>query len=194
MEASMANDHAKIQVSKLSRRFIVAGAAALPALTMPAMAMSEPDAELIKLAETYERIFRIRAPLAADYNERWGDALLEASERVANLSGPERSKVYDVEVERLWVESGSEKAHEKVEPLDDQINELAVKILEIPPHTAAGLRARVALVAEAYPDLWDAPLEDLDWDKRMVRYLIEAVCSLGEFALPTETMGLAVQS
>jgi hypothetical protein len=186
-------------MSNLSRRSLVASAAALPALALPAVATAqcypvEPDAELIKLAETYERIFRIRAPLAADYNERWGNAIDEARERVANLSGPERSKMYDVEMARLWVESGSEKANEKVEPLNDQLYDLALKIMDAPVQTAAGLRARVALVANAYPDLWDAPPKDLDWDRRVVRSLIEAICSLGGFALPTETMGLAVQS
>jgi hypothetical protein len=184
-----------LAMSNLSRRSLVASAAALPALAVPTVATPqcypvEPDAELIKLAETYERIFRIRAPLVADYNERWTRGIELAGERADH--GP--PKTYEVELERAWFETGSDKANEKLKPVDDQLSDLASKIMDTPAHTAAGLRARVALVADAYSDLWDEPFDDLDWEKKVLRRLIEAICSLGGFALPTETMGLAVQS
>jgi hypothetical protein len=177
-------------MSKLSRRSLVASAAALPALAVPAVAVAaeldrhHPDAELIKLAEAYERLVRVRAPLLADYNERWLAAINSLKGR--DLTGPE----YEAEMSRLWVESGSEKAHEKVEPLDDQLYDLALKIIDAPVHTVAGLRAKVVLVLDTEAPLWDGPPEDLDWDKRALRNLIEAVCSVGGFAARTLSSGI----
>jgi hypothetical protein len=159
-------------------------------LAVPAIAIAAPDAELIKLAETYERLFRIRAPLVADYNEKWGDGLTLVADRVGWLSGEERTKKYKEEMGRVWVESGAEAAHEKLEPFDDQLDDLAHAIMDAPVHTPAGLRAKVALVVSVYSDLWDEPFEELDWEKRGLRRLIEAACSLGGFPLPTETMGV----
>ena len=142
-------------MSNLSRRSIVASAAALPSLALPAVAVAaeldrhHPDAELIKLAEAYERLVRVRAPLLADYNERWDNTIDLVKERIGNVAEPERSKRYEELMERLWVETGSDKAHEKIESFDDQLYDLALKIMDTSVHTAAGLRAKVAVVAEA---------------------------------------------
>jgi hypothetical protein len=53
------------------------------------------------------------------------------------------------------------------------------------------LRAKVAVAVEACSGLWCESFDDLDWDKKAVRLLIEAVCTVGGFDLPVDAMAVA---
>ncbi len=64
---------------------------------------------------------------------------------------------------RAWTETGADKVHEALGPLDEEISQLA---MAAPAHTVAGLRAKLALAIETNSQLWCEPFEDLDWDKQ----------------------------
>jgi hypothetical protein len=174
-------------MSALSRRSLVTSAAALPALAVPAVAVAaastasvgHPDAELIKLGEAYERLALIRAPLVEEYNDKWGEGIAAAKE-FSEIHGQEFSE----ECSRMWIESGAAKANDALKPVDEEMEALAIKILTFPAYTIAGLRAKATLVVDVYSGLWGEPFEDLDWDKKNLRVLIEAICSASGLNLP----------
>ena len=61
------------------------------------------------------------------------------------------------------------------------------QIMAVPVHTLDGLRAKaVAAIHMAGPRLWDGSVDDADWDKKGVRALIEAVCTLTGLDIPVE--------
>ncbi len=47
--------------------------------------------------------------------------------------------------------------------------------------------AKLALAIEANSQFWEKPAEDLGWDQRIQRRLIEAVCSIAGFKAPRDT-------
>jgi hypothetical protein len=49
-------------------------------------------------------------------------------------------------------------------------------IMAIPARTIAGLGVKARHAAHVMPEHWDAPIDQIDWDARAVRFLIEAVC------------------
>ncbi|SNB53870.1 hypothetical protein SAMN05414138_1026 [Rhodoplanes sp. JGI PP 4-B12] len=70
--------------------------------------------------------------------------------------------------------------------LDRQTCELAKKIMASPVHTLTGLRVKAMVAIHAPCDCWDKPFDDLDWDKKGIRALVEAVCSVTGLEPPKE--------
>jgi hypothetical protein len=50
-----------------------------------------------------------------------------------------------------------------------------------------GVKARHAAYAVSH--YWSAPIEKIEWDARVVRLLIEAVCNLAHLPLPFSDIG-----
>jgi len=55
-----------------------------------------------------------------------------------------------------------------------------------PVHTLVGLRVKAMVAIHAPGDCWDEPFDDLDWDKKGIRALVEAVCSVTGLEPPKE--------
>ncbi|HTE78527.1 MAG TPA: hypothetical protein VK653_17570 [Xanthobacteraceae bacterium] len=101
-------------------------------------------------------------------------------------------------LERLWPEyqaalEGRQKpgesaatARDRYYALDRQTAELAKKIMASPVHTLVGLRVKAMVAIHAPGDCWDEPFDDLDWDKKGIRALVEAVCSVTGLEPPKE--------
>jgi hypothetical protein len=51
-------------------------------------------------------------------------------------------------------------------------------IMAIPARTIAGLGVKARHAAYVMAEHWDAPIDQIDWDARAVRFLIEAVCDV----------------
>jgi hypothetical protein len=57
-------------------------------------------------------------------------------------------------------------------------------ILATPARTVAGLGVKARHAAYVMSEYWDAPIDEIDWDARAVRLLIEAVCESAGLSLP----------
>jgi hypothetical protein len=57
-------------------------------------------------------------------------------------------------------------------------------IMGTPACTIAGLGVRARHVAYAMSEYWNAPIDQIDWDARAMRLLIEAVCKVAQVPLP----------
>jgi hypothetical protein len=57
-------------------------------------------------------------------------------------------------------------------------------IMATPAHTIAGLGVKARHAAHVMSQYWTAPIAEIDWDERVVRLLIESVCSLANVPLP----------
>jgi hypothetical protein len=62
--------------------------------------------------------------------------------------------------------------------IDFRHDALARKIMAIPAHTVAGLRAKAMVAIHGASHFWHESYSDADWDHLTVRALIEAVCKL----------------
>ncbi len=60
-------------------------------------------------------------------------------------------------------------------------------IMAIPARTIAGLGVKARYAAHVMSEHWDAPIDQIDWDARAVRFLIEAVCNLARTPLSFES-------
>jgi hypothetical protein len=99
-------------------------------------------------------------------------------------------------LERLWPEyqaalaaknkSQGKAACDRYYGLDRQTAELAKKIMSSPVHTLGGLRVKAMVAIHAPCDCWDEPFDDLDWDKKGIRALVEAVCNVTGLEPPKE--------
>ena len=60
-------------------------------------------------------------------------------------------------------------------------------IMAIPARTIAGLGVKARHAAHVMSEHWDAPIGQIDWDARAVRFLIEAVCNMARTPLSFES-------
>jgi hypothetical protein len=51
-------------------------------------------------------------------------------------------------------------------------------ITQTPAYTIGGLRVKARHAAYVVEHYWEAPVDKIDWDARVVRLLIEAICKL----------------
>ncbi len=178
-------------MSQLSRRSLVSSAVALPALAVPGVAIADnPDAELVRLGEQFEGYQSSYKALLADYNEKADAANRLAFERMdaADLpqSAPERNIRFAAEMDRAWTETGATEADRKFSAVGVPHDSIREKIMETPCHTVAGLRAKALVAIDQYDALWREQKDDLDWNKRVIRELIEGVCAVAGLQIPAE--------
>jgi hypothetical protein len=62
-----------------------------------------------------------------------------------------------------------------------------LSILATPASTTADLGVKARHAAYVLSEYWEAPVEQLDWDARTIRLLIEAICSFTGTRLPFRT-------
>jgi hypothetical protein len=54
-----------------------------------------------------------------------------------------------------------------------------------PARTITGLGVKARHAAYAMSHYWEAPIDQIDWDARTMRLLIEAACGLANVPLPS---------
>lgn len=64
-------------------------------------------------------------------------------------------------------------------------------IMATPARTIAGLGVKARHAAHVVSEYWDAPIDQIDWDARAIRFLIEAVCEVARTPLPFRNLNLA---
>jgi hypothetical protein len=80
---------------------------------------------------------------------------------------------------------------ERLEAALARLEPIERAIIATPAQTVVGLGVKARHAAHVISDYWAEPLEKVDWDRRAVRLLIEAVCLMAGRPL---TMGDACES
>ncbi|MGJ4973251.1 hypothetical protein ACQR1N_32835 [Bradyrhizobium sp. HKCCYLRH1073] len=75
----------------------------------------------------------------------------------------------------------------QIEMILTRLDPIERAIMQTPACTIAGLGVKARHAAYATSQYWEGPVEQIDWDARAVRLLIEAVCSVARTALPFRT-------
>ncbi|MGA7807540.1 hypothetical protein [Bradyrhizobium sp.] len=73
---------------------------------------------------------------------------------------------------------------EQIESVLARLHPIERAIMQTPAHTMAGLSVKARHAAYVTSQYWEAPIDKLDWDARVVRLLIEAVCDFARTPLP----------
>ncbi|WP_315783426.1 hypothetical protein [Bradyrhizobium sp. SZCCHNPS1003] len=67
---------------------------------------------------------------------------------------------------------------ERIESMLADLAPIEQAIMATPARTLAGLGVKARHAAYVVSEHWDAPIDQIDWDARAVRSLIEAVCDV----------------
>jgi hypothetical protein len=177
-------------MSNLSRRTLVASAAALPALAVPAVAFSpdHPDAELLRLAPELEVIaeeYRIAGDISEKISREW-DAACDRAGLLREPSWPDVKdtmsekefwdRYYAINAARGAIPHGDADLADEDgvtiwDKLGDRLDPLAEKILSIRAKTADGLRVQARAAALAAPDLWAVGEREQDFLEAVFAFL-----------------------
>ena len=154
----------------MNRRAVLAGAATLPALTLPAIAANEPDAELLAIGRQYDALVLVYED-ARRRSEPW----IAAQQRV--LSGLSKRPHTDAETMAALeqVEREFPVAFPDCDDAMDATYAPACRIMALPATTIAGLAVKARLAKFSAFQLWETAEEDQDWDKLAVRKLIDSI-------------------
>jgi len=90
---------------------------------------------------------------------------------------------FDGDVERLREEVGCEALTRQVEAILVRLYPIEQGILQTRACTIAGLGVKARHAAFVMSQYWEAPIDQIDWDARAVRLLIEAVCDVAHTPL-----------
>lgn len=81
-------------------------------------------------------------------------------------------------IQRLYDPASPDDDLKLIEAMLVSLEPIEQAIMAIPARTIAGLGVKARHAAYAMPEHWDAPINQIDWDARAVRLLIEAVCDV----------------
>ncbi|WP_315764262.1 hypothetical protein [Bradyrhizobium sp. SZCCHNR2009] len=73
---------------------------------------------------------------------------------------------------------------QKIELVLARLEPVERAIMATPARTIVGLGVKARHTAYVLSEHWDAPIEQIDWDARAVRLLIEAICKAAGVRLP----------
>jgi hypothetical protein len=165
-------------MTRLSRRSASAPPAstATTTATVTAAAVGAgPDAELLGLGKQFDELawqYRLVEEKNRLRSERYED-LIEAQRRQGHT--PEQwEDVLDRIGKQLDEEFGPAIKPDALDILN-MLDAPLRRILAFPTATLAGLAVKARVARFGCEDFWDTPAEDLDFDQRMVRELIDAV-------------------
>jgi hypothetical protein len=157
----------------------------------------EPDHELLALSAQIDALWpelqatqeaSLAAAHAADeeISRRLG---FDSRTRGGFLTPEECSKASEM-MKVVWGELRTDDVHNKCSEVWARADGVHQKIIATPARTVAGfaIKARAAAMLTA-SNLWDEPASDLDWDKHVIRSLIEALCAAAGMPLPFDDVG-----
>jgi hypothetical protein len=73
---------------------------------------------------------------------------------------------------------------ELIEAMLGRLEPIESAIMTLPAQTIEGLAVKARHAAFGISEYWNAPVDQIDWDARAVRLLIEAVCKRADVPLP----------
>jgi hypothetical protein len=84
---------------------------------------------------------------------------------------------------RKSVQSDEATTTRRIEAVLRRLAPIEQAIMATPARTITGLGIKARHAAYAVSEYWDAPIEQIDWEARTVRLLIEAVCKAAGVSL-----------
>jgi len=125
-------------------------------------------------------------PLKRQFNEVAAD--LFAAQRVRDeLAACSVARSSEPRSELSRPESGEEVRTRQVETILARLNPIERAIMATPARTIAGLGVKARHAAYVMSQYWEEPVDQIDWEAKAVRLLIEAVCEVGRVPLPFAT-------
>lgn len=85
--------------------------------------------------------------------------------------------------------SGETSRTRKIESVLARLEPVERAIMATPARTIVGLGIKARHAAYVVSEHWDSPIEQIDWDARAVRLLIEAICKAAGVRLPSVKAG-----
>jgi hypothetical protein len=87
------------------------------------------------------------------------------------------------QLDNLQIISSSENP-EQIEALLARLDPIERSIMATPARTIAGLGVKASHASYVLSQYWEEPVDQIDWDAKAVRLLIEAVCEVARMPLP----------
>ena len=160
-----------------TRRTILVGAATLPALSLPAIAEFNQDAELLALGKQFDALeieYREERIRNAGYYEAEQAALRRMRDHQARLSNGEFAALFDKEME-----GAPKQSHPTWEEIVDRMDPVQRRISKLPAKTLEGLKVKARSAKQACSHFWEAEnLDDAGWDHRIARTTIDAILAI----------------
>jgi hypothetical protein len=159
-----------------TRRAILAGAAAIPALSLPAIAEANPDAELIALGRQLDQLV-IGFNDARERNAGHREGEEKAHWRIGQMLKEGSMTAQDDYLEALnrLMKDAPPPSHPTDEDFWGLLDPVQSRIAELPAKSLDGLKVKARSAKFTCSPFWDGPAEDADWDHRMIRAVIDAV-------------------
>jgi hypothetical protein len=116
------------------------------------------------------------------------DLRMEATDDDSNLIALGKQLEQAVtKIRRLYDPVSPDSNLELIEAMLVSLEPIEQAIMAIPARTIAGLGVKARHVAYVISEHWDAPIDQIDWDARAVRSLIEAVCDVASIPFSFES-------
>ena len=150
--------------------------------------------DLLTLGERFEVLYRSWLPLTAHRHQIGAQAHALAWQRSGVDTRPDHRSEGEIErfldeLGRTQKETGFAELDRQWEKFNHKIEPIARAIMRAEAHTVADIRVKTLVALYTNRHLWREPFDDLDWDQRGARSLIEACCALTAVPLPTEDRG-----
>jgi hypothetical protein len=190
---------------RMGPHFVRLTGAALATTTAAGTAVAAPagtdtDAELMAVGEQllklYERraaVDAIAAPQIREYWERLqtafddaGDVIKEARRKGGVEAANRLVRIHDAAI-RQQLGPDFDRISQEQNDLTDALDQPARRMFALPAHTISGLALKAVLAAYENTQLWQSALDDLEWNERFLRHLIEAVLATAGTPLPFAT-------
>lgn len=127
--------------------------------------------------------------LERQFNEVAADLL--AVQRVrGELAACSVSRSSEPRSELLRQESSEEVSTRQVETILARLDPIERAIMATPARTIAGLGVKARHAAYVMSQYWEEPVDQIDWEAKAVRLLIEAVCEVGRVPLPFRNLSV----
>jgi hypothetical protein len=170
-----------------TRRTILAGAATLPVLSVPALAIDHPDAELLRLGEQLAVLEREWEDRSLDDVKHYR-SFKAACERAgladrdyADFESHDQWLKYQAKQKALWTDRPDDFEDENGETgwgrFNDRLYPLVDEILSLKATTLAGLAVQTRAIVAAEFELWELDPEKSDYTDQLRRQFLELTCS-----------------
>jgi hypothetical protein len=105
-----------------------------------------------------------------------------AAVQETNCRSPD-SRSFGLGLEHLHDQVRCEARTKQIEAILTSLCPIERAIMQTPACTIAGLGVKARHAAHVMSEHWEAPIERIDWDARVIRLLIEAICDFARTPL-----------
>jgi hypothetical protein len=184
-----------LDTTTTSRRALLAGAPSIAAVALTAGAAvnclaaaratsSAADAELLSVGAQFDAIYSSFTDLLAEMKP----LREECDRRLEPFLGAMILGDRDVDIvapsDEIEKELGLDECHLRLDAINEAMDAAVRRIIELPASTLPGLAVKARMAATKCRHFWRAPEEELDYDNRAARALIESVLATAGSILP----------